>query len=84
MQTVTAFFHFLLAMMLHPQVAKKAQMEIEAAVGTDRLPTLADRPSLPYVNALMSEVLRWGTPVPLGTSVVTLYHALHHARFSVD
>ena len=59
-------------MMMHPEVAQKAQREIEAVVGSDRLPNFADRPSLPYVDAIMSEVLRWGAPVPLGmTHAVT-------------
>ena len=31
-----------------------------------KLPTFEDRPSLPYLESLMSEVLRWGVPVPLG------------------
>ena len=31
-----------------------------------KLPTFEDRPSLPYLECLMSEVLRWGVPVPLG------------------
>ena len=53
-------------MALNPEVQKKAQAEIDAAVGTDRLPTFSDRPSLPYVDAIMSEVLRWSAPLPLG------------------
>ena len=61
--------HFFLMMIQHPEVAKKAQQEIESVVGTDRLPTFADRASLPYVDAVMREVLRWGTPVPLGASL---------------
>ena len=61
--------HFFLMMIQHPEVAKKAQQEIERVVGTDRLPTFTDRASLPYVDAVMREVLRWGTPVPLGASL---------------
>ena len=43
-----------------------AQKEIDTVVGRDRLPTFEDRPSLPYLECIMSEVLRWGVPVPLG------------------
>ncbi|EIW62160.1 cytochrome P450 [Trametes versicolor FP-101664 SS1] len=64
--TMTVIRHFLLLMQLHPEVAFKARKEIDSVVGTGRLPTLSDRPSLPYVNAVMSECLRWGAPVPLG------------------
>ena len=54
-------------MALNPAVAKKAQAEIDAVVGTDRLPSFADREHLPYVNALAKEVFRWNTVVPTGT-----------------
>lgn len=35
-------------MMAHPEVLEKAQKEIDAVVGSDRLPTFEDRSSLPY------------------------------------
>ena len=47
-----------LAMSLYPEVQKKAQQEIDAVVGSDRLPDFADRDSLPYVDAIMKEVMR--------------------------
>lgn len=56
-------------MVLYPDVQKKAQAEIDAVVGQDRLPTFTDRDSLPYVNALFKEVLRWHTSVPLGSTI---------------
>lgn len=65
-QTVSALNSFFLALSLHPHVLKKAQMEIDAVVGNERLPTYSDRTSLPYVNALALEVLRWHTVVPTG------------------
>ena len=55
-----------LAMALHPEVQKKAQAEIDAVVGADRLPDIEDRPSLPYINALIKELLRWNLVTPLG------------------
>ncbi|PFH52584.1 hypothetical protein AMATHDRAFT_74066 [Amanita thiersii Skay4041] len=62
--TVSAIYSFFLAMTLYPEVAKKAQEEIDSVVGGDRLPTYADRDSLPYVDALIKEVFRWNTVVP--------------------
>ena len=53
-------------MALHPNEQKRAQEEIDMIVGRDRLPTFDDRPSLPYVEALYREVLRWRTTGPLG------------------
>ena len=52
-------------MTLHPSIQHRAQAELSTALGT-RLPTLADRAVLPYVNALVLEVLRWQPVVPLG------------------
>ncbi|KAF8897192.1 cytochrome P450 [Infundibulicybe gibba] len=45
--TVSAIYSFFLAITLFPEVAKKAQAEIDAVVGNDRLPTFADRAQLP-------------------------------------
>ncbi|KAJ7474696.1 cytochrome P450 [Mycena latifolia] len=63
--TITVFCQFLLAMVLHPEVLARAQNEIDAVVGPDRLPTFSDRASLPYVDAILNETYRWGVPVPL-------------------
>lgn len=52
-------------MTLHPNVQKKGQEEIDAVIGTGRLPNLNDRDSLPYLGAVMNEVLRWHPVVPL-------------------
>ncbi|KAF6752028.1 cytochrome P450 [Ephemerocybe angulata] len=57
---------FYLAMIMHPDVQKKAQAEVDAVVGTDRLPAISDRSSLPYVRSVMAEVLRWYPAVPMG------------------
>ena len=59
-------------MALYPEVQKKAQMEIDRVVGMDRLPSFADRPNLPYVDAVVKEVLRWNPVVPLGLPHVTI------------
>lgn len=48
-------------MVHHPEVAKKAQAEIESVLGKDQLPTLNDRPDLPYINCIVKEVMRWGS-----------------------
>ncbi|KAG5644939.1 hypothetical protein DXG03_007404 [Asterophora parasitica] len=69
--TVSAIYSFFLAMALHPEVAKKAQAEIDAVVGNDRLPTFEDRAHLPYLDALTKEVLRWNAVVPTGNSPTT-------------
>jgi cytochrome P450 len=58
--------NFVLAMILHPQVQEKAHDLIESVVGTNRLPTFEDRPSLAYVSAILRECFRWRPVFPLG------------------
>jgi cytochrome P450 len=53
-------------MTLFPEIQKRAQAEIDAVVGNDRLPSFSDRNQLPYIEALVKEVLRWNIIVPLG------------------
>jgi len=53
-------------MAMYPEVQKKAHMEIDEVIGPSRLPTFNDRNSLPYINALIKESLRWLTVFPLG------------------
>lgn len=60
---ITSFF---LAMVLNPMAQKKAQAEIDAVCEMHRLPTFGDKSSLPYVEALLWEVLRWSAIAPLG------------------
>ena len=51
-------------MMHYPDIQAKAQAEIDAVVGSDRLPSISDRPSLPYVRSVMAEVFRWAPAIP--------------------
>ncbi|KAM6489945.1 Cytochrome P450 [Amanita muscaria] len=57
---------FILAMALNTQVQKKAQEELDHFVGNDRFPTFEDRPSMPYIEAVYREVLRWRPVFPVG------------------
>ncbi|KAJ6490080.1 cytochrome P450 [Mycena sanguinolenta] len=50
---------FILACILYPEWIPRAQREIDAIVGEDRLPSFKDRPCLPYVEAIVRETLRW-------------------------
>lgn len=53
-------------MVLYPEAQRRAQKELDAVVGPDRLPDFSDRPSLPFVEAVLREVLRWHPVAPLG------------------
>ncbi|KAI9441767.1 cytochrome P450 [Lactarius indigo] len=63
--TVSSMVSLLVACLLRPDVQKKAQDEIDAIVGRERLPTFEDRPRLPFVDAMCQEVMRWQPVVPL-------------------
>jgi len=56
------------ALVKFPHVQRKLQQVLEQHLGhgPGRLPTLEDRPFLPYVEAFVREALRWRAPVPLG------------------
>ena len=59
-------------MSLHPGVRERAQAELHAVVGPNRLPAHADRPNLPYINAIITESLRWHNVAPLGLAHCTV------------
>ncbi|KAH9164504.1 cytochrome P450 [Lactarius sanguifluus] len=63
--TVSALETFVLAMTLYPDVQRKAQTEIDQLVGNSRLPEFWDQDGLPYVDAVLKEVLRWHPVTPL-------------------
>lgn len=53
-------------MVRHPHIQHRAQAEIDAVVGTERIPTIEDRHNLPFVESIMKETLRCFPSVPLG------------------
>nr|GAT46949.1 cytochrome P450 [Mycena chlorophos] len=57
---------FILAMLLHPSVQRKAQAELDELLQGVRLPTVEDRDSLPYIGAVIKEVMRWHVILPMG------------------
>jgi hypothetical protein len=63
-------------MSLHPNVQRKAQEEIDRVIGHDRLPNVQDRKDLPYVEAIMREVMRLNPVTPLGGSHCSAAFAL--------
>ena len=65
---VSSIMSLFLALLLYPEVQKKAQDEIDAVTGRERFPNFEDRPRLPFVDALCREVLRWRPAAPLRAS----------------
>ena len=48
----------ILGMVAFPEVVSKAQKELDAVVG-ERIPQFEDMRNLPYIRAMVREVLRW-------------------------
>lgn len=68
---------FVMAMLCYPEVLKRAQHELDSVCGTEniRLPVLADENSMPYICALIKELLRWRpifpwTPDHVSTEII--------------
>jgi cytochrome P450 len=57
-------------MVLHPDVQKKAQEELDRVCG-DRLPTMEDEPDLPYIRGCVKESMRW-----MPTDILGVPHAV--------
>ncbi|VDC01476.1 unnamed protein product [Peniophora sp. CBMAI 1063] len=55
-----------LAMLAYPDIQRQAQAELDRVVGRMRAPTFADLPSLPYIEAMVKEAIRWSCATPLG------------------
>ncbi|KAG8215093.1 cytochrome P450 [Butyriboletus roseoflavus] len=62
---------FLLTMFMFPEKQKRAQEELDRVVGPDRLPAFEDRPTLPYIEAIISECFRWHPTSPAGVAHYT-------------
>ncbi|KAF8991668.1 cytochrome P450 [Cyathus striatus] len=79
--TMTSISHFLLAMILHPHVFEKVQHEMDLVVGVERLPTFLDRVNLPFLECVMSEIWRWGVPVPINLPHCTKEDDIYDGMF---
>ncbi|CAF4898580.1 unnamed protein product [Rotaria socialis] len=56
--------HGLFLMAMYPEIQAKVQQELDEVVGRNRLPSVIDRPSLSYTEAVLSEILRYTCIIP--------------------
>lgn len=71
----------ILALVLNPQAQIRAQAELDAHIGRDRLPDFSDRPHLPFVNAICREVLRMNPVLPLALAHAALRDDVYEGYF---
>jgi len=70
--TTAATLHaFIQAMIVFPDVQKRAQEELKRMVGPDRLPTVEDMNDLQYIRGCVKESLRW-----MPTNILGVPHAV--------
>ncbi|KAM7317413.1 hypothetical protein ACRRTK_023715 [Alexandromys fortis] len=69
--TSTTLSWALLLMILHPDVQSRVQQEIDEVIGQVRRPEMADQARMPFTNAVIHEVQRFGDIVPVNLPRVT-------------
>lgn len=68
-------------MALNPHVVRKAQEELDRIIGSERLPDFSDQEDLPYISAILKEVLRWGCPLPIGLAKRVMEDDIYNGHF---
>ncbi|KAG1842002.1 cytochrome P450 [Suillus subalutaceus] len=77
----SALSAFMMAMIMFPEVQKKAQAEIDQVTGGTRMPDFGDRESMVYLEATYCEVLRWCQVTPLGVPHMTTESDVYNGYF---
>jgi cytochrome P450 len=57
--TSVALVTFMLAMLVHPNIQKRVQQELDSVIAPNRFPEFSDEPHLPYLSAVLKEVFRY-------------------------
>ncbi|THV06968.1 cytochrome P450 [Dendrothele bispora CBS 962.96] len=71
--TSTSILQMLIMLLpCYPEVQQKAQEKIDRVVGHDRIPQRDDIKNLPYVQAIIKELGRFGPPLPFGVPHATI------------
>ncbi|KAJ7625696.1 cytochrome P450 [Roridomyces roridus] len=63
--TVSVLGTFVLGMLANPEAQRRAQADIDSVVGSEGLPRFEERDKLPYVSAIVKEILRWQNVTPV-------------------
>ncbi|XP_067850005.1 vitamin D 25-hydroxylase isoform X2 [Heptranchias perlo] len=68
--TTNALRWAIMYMALYPNIQEKVHHEIDTIVGKNQIPSLENKPHMPYTEAVLQEVLRFCNIAPLG-----IFHA---------
>ncbi|KAM6162470.1 LOW QUALITY PROTEIN: cytochrome P450 2D17-like [Erethizon dorsatum] len=69
--TSTTLAWALLLMILHPDVQRRVQQEIDEVIGQRRHPEMGDQARMPFTNAVIHEVQRFGDIIPMSLPHMT-------------
>lgn len=75
--TSTTINYSLMLLIKYPHIQEQMQKEIDRVIGRDRIPTMEDRKSLPFTDAVIHEVQRYLDIVPLNIP----HYATHDISF---
>ncbi|XP_011002141.1 PREDICTED: cytochrome P450 78A4-like [Populus euphratica] len=82
--TVAILLEWIMArMVLHPEIQAKAHQELEKFIGNHRQVQDSDIPNLPYLQAIVKEVLRLHPPGPLLSWARIAIHDVHVDKMSI-
>nr|BAK09449.1 cytochrome P450 [Postia placenta] len=79
--TASTLSWFVLCMCAFRDAQEKASAEIEEVVGRSRPPNFSDWDQMPYVRALIKEVLRWHCVDPLGLPHAAVQDDIYEGYF---
>uniref|UniRef100_A0A0P6J9C2 Cytochrome P450 n=1 Tax=Heterocephalus glaber TaxID=10181 RepID=A0A0P6J9C2_HETGA len=69
--TSTTLAWALLLMILHPDVQRRVHQEIDEVIGQGRRPEMGDQARMPFTNAVIHEVQRFGDIIPMSVPHMT-------------
>ncbi|KAH7909629.1 cytochrome P450 [Hygrophoropsis aurantiaca] len=72
---------FILAMVLDPSIQERAYAQIKSVTGTERMPNFEDRDSLPYIDGIVRESMRWQPIFPMGVVHATTSDDIYDGCF---
>lgn len=72
---------FFLAMAQYPTIQARARAEVDSVVGRDRMPEMSDIDNMPYLAALLKEIMRFHVQTPLIVPHATSQDDIHDGYF---